>query len=69
MYRFAQMAVDGLFEDKGAKETPSTSKDKSKKHVAPGSKVQRFIPFGHCINHLYISNSSGACQSQVRRDS
>ena len=49
MYRFAQMAVDGLFEDEGAKETPSTSKDKGKKHMAPGSNVQH----PYCLLPLY----------------
>jgi len=31
------MAVDNIFGDKEAQETPAPSKDKSKKHVAPAS--------------------------------
>ena len=40
-YRFAQMAVDGLFGYEVPNETPMTSKEKSKKRAAPGSKVRR----------------------------
>ena len=62
------MAVDGLFEDEAAKETPSTSKDKGKKRAAPGSKVRGFLlPFAiaTCLN---FSNKSGGRQNQARRD-
>ena len=38
-FRFAQMALDGLFGDEVPKETPTTSKEKGKKRAAPGSKV------------------------------
>jgi len=37
------MAVDNIFGDEEAQETPAPSKDKSKKHVAPASKVSCFI--------------------------
>jgi len=37
------MAVDNIFGDKEAQETPVPSKDKSKKHTAPASKVSCFI--------------------------
>jgi len=36
------MAVDNIFGDKEAQETPAPSKDKSKKHAAPASKVSCF---------------------------
>ena len=37
------MAVDNIFGDEEAQETPAPSKDKSKKCVAPASKVSCFI--------------------------
>ena len=56
------MAMDGLFEDEAAKETPLTSKDKSKKRGAPGSKVRGFLlPFA-IVSYLNFSNESGGSQ-------